>query len=586
MSRTLIEQEGIDTVKRYIRKNGYMIPYLDENDKYPMWDGFINVYMKNIININENNVFWDYRLPVQVKATRLKEEDDFPPIAHFQVPISHLISYYTDGGLVYFYVLIKNNVSQIYCNYLTKIKIKQIIDDASDINSKSITLEKITEDPLEFRRHLRVVQLQRQHNVINLDEIDLNNVTTLTLIVDKENVEEDKIVSLVRNKVNILVNMKGLKESLYAIGEPTRVQLIKSDDVDVSVNGKIYYNKMPRKAKDDGVYLYFGESTFMRLPLEDQTNAKVYLEYKTKGSSLDIVINDLEFIINLVETQKIKLGNATLELDDLSQSAVSLKSFKNELSFWKNVKNLFELLHIRGELNPTTLDNKDYDNLNALIKSFLYDEPVYNSLIQEQLYDVEVGGFHICVYAKKDKENYYKLCDIYKIVHSCYVDENKLYRDSSPLSFIFCMERLPSNLYLDNIEREYGKYQEYNDRLSEIATLDLLNMLNHYDKNNDDYILDAALKLSSWLLKQKKLSAEERIVFKLNYYQTLSRSKNKLSSDDIEELIKMRIKDDGCNFARYLLVGNKEKAISYFNKLDDNQKTILKSQPIYHFMNI
>ena len=586
MSNILTEQEGIDSVKRYIRKNGYMIPYLDENDKYPMWDGFINVYKKNIKNINENNDFFDYRLPVQVKSTRLKEDDDFPSIAHFQVSISNLISYHTDGGLVFFYVYIKNNVSQIYCNYLTKIKIKQIIDDASDINSKSITLEKITEDPLEFRRQLRVVQLQRQHNVINLDEIDLNNVTTFTLIVDKENVKEDKILSLVRNKVNILVNMKGLNESLYAIGEPTCVQLIKSDDVVVSVNGKNYYNKMPRKIKDDGIYLYFGESTFMRLPLEDQTSAKVYLEYKTKGTSLDVVINDLDFIVNLVETQKIKLGNATLELENLSQRTCSLKSFKNELSFWKNVKNLFDLLHFRGELNLTTLVNKDYENLNLLIKSFIYDEPVYNSLIQEQLYDVEVGDFHICVYAKKDKENYFRLCDIYKIVHACYVDENKLYRDSPPLSFIFCMERLPSNLYLDNIEKEYGNYQEYNDRLSERATLDLLNMLNHYDNNKDDYILDAALKLSKWLLKQKKLSAEERIVFKLNYYQTLLRYKSTFAPNEIEELIKMKIKDDGCNFARYLLVGNKEKAISYFNKLDNNQKTILESQPIYHFMNL
>ncbi len=588
MSRTLIEQEGIDIVRKYIRKNGFMVPYMDENDKTPMWDGYIYVYKKNINNINENNALFDFRVPVQVKTTKLIDDDVFPNSAHFDIPINNLRNYQTDGGLVFFYVLYKDgdNNHEIYCDYLTKEKLKVILGKTTSTITKSVTLEKITNNPAEFRRNLRMVHLQSGHTVIDINKLDQQRVRSFTLIVDKDNEKEDRVSSLTRHSVNVLVNIEGLNDSLYLFGNPAKLQIVTTKEVPVSINGRVFYHSISTQYKDDGLYLLFGKSTYIRIPNDTQFKARVDLTYQTQSTSLDEVINDLDFIISFVQTQSLFIDNRLLELEGLKSESRNIDSFKKELIFWKNVKKVFGLLHVRGDLNPSNLQKKDYDNLNLLVNSFIFNKPVYNPNIQEQIYDLEICGLHIYIFAKRVKDNYFTLCDIYSILHSCYKDENNIFHDSTPLSIIFNLAKLPSNLYLDNIIQEYEKYIKFNDSIYERATLDLLNMLLHYDIIQDNYLIEAAFNLSCWLVKQKSITKEERLVFKLNYFQTKIRLSGSLSSNEIEELIKMRIHDDGYNFARYLLVGNKEKATFYFRKLNENQKNILKSQPIYHFMNI
>ena len=585
MSRTLIEQEGIDIVRKYIRKNGFMVPYLDENDKTPMWDGEIFVYKKNIRNIDESSDFFDYKVSVQVKAHQLKNNEDFPSEAYYRLPIYVINSYKANGGLVFFYVYIKDdNNSQIYCSYLTKNKLTRLLENNKGSKSASIKLDKITTNQGDFRRQLRFVNIQKTRNQVDLQTCDLRNFKSFTLIVDTEDDNEDKMLSLVQHNVNILVNYEGINEGLYMFDGPASVELQQLKDLKVSINGKIFFNSFSRKLKKDGQYFLFGKSTYMRLPLTNQDNVKIDFKFEIKSTTVDEVINDLDFIISLVEEKRVCIGKGYFELDGLTTQSSPLLLFKEQLQFWKNVKKLKSILHIRGDINPTLLSKNDYDDLNVLIDSFIFNKPIYNPNAEERPYLIETCGLRIYFYTKRISEDKFKLLDIYQSLFSRYIDVNGIERFSPPYSFIFCLEELPSNLYLDNIVKDYENFRKYNDKVSSRANDDLLNLLNHFDRTNDPYILDAAVKLSQWLKKQKTSDKVEKIIYKLNYYQTIKRKNGSLNADEAEELVKMKIQDDLCNYGRYLLLDNKSKSLYFFNKLPDDQKESLKTMPIFHFM--
>lgn len=54
---------------------------------------------------------------------------------------------------------------------------------------------------------------------------------------------------------------------------------------------------------------------------------------------------------------------------------------------------------------------------------------------------------------------------------------------------------------------------------------------------------------------------------------------------EMQKLYRLKTTDNTENFARYLLLGNKEKALSYLAKISENDLDFLKTLPIYHFLN-
>ena len=581
MDKKIIEKKGIDAVSDYICNTGLMYPHLSDNDKTPLWDGEIFVYKKK--NKLANKTF-DFTVPVQIKSHEFPENEVFPEQTSYSISVTDLKNYFSDGGLVFFYVYVKQYESQIYCSFLTNIKIKKLLDNIQNAKSKSIQMDKIPQKLIDFREQLRIIHLQRTHSVVDLDTIDVNNIRTLTFIVDREDPTTSQIQTLTQNHVNILVDVKGFDKSLYASGQPAKVQLLNSEDVNVSVNGKVYFRHLNTEMKEDGSHLLFGKSIEVILPYENKAGETVHMNIDLKCTSIDEIINEIEFILAFVKTEKIKIGKKCLELKHLSDESSSVAPLKDRLLFWKNVKKVFKQLHVRGNLNPMQISEKDYNNLNTLITSFVFKEPISNQDIAERVYTLAIAGLHIFVYAKKENGKI-RLYDIYENLQSCYKDENKLNRGAPMLSFVCSQKNLPSNLFLDNAIGEYKKYIEYNDQILLRANEDLLKILNHYDKINDPYLIDNALTIAKWLKKQKSNDSIETIIYELNYYQTIYRKKGGLNKAEQNKLQKMKIEDDMCNFGRYALLGNIEKAYCFLGKLPKENIDYIKQMPIYIFMN-
>lgn len=138
MDRSIIEEKGIYAVSEYLSDIGYIKPYLSSNDKTPMWDGCLYVYKSKE---DFNNERFDYRVPVQVKASEFDGEI-FPETTSFPIEVIILRNYLKDGGLAFFKVLIKGREKEVYCSFLTKPLIEDIINSCKEQTTKNISLSK------------------------------------------------------------------------------------------------------------------------------------------------------------------------------------------------------------------------------------------------------------------------------------------------------------------------------------------------------------------------------------------------------------------------------------------------------------
>ena len=157
MDKSLIEDKGITAVSDYLSDIGYIKPYLSSNDKTPMWDGSLFVYKSKE---DFNNERFDYRVPVQVKASEF-DGDVFPETTSFAIEVTDLKNYLNDGGLAFFKVLVKGKEKEIYCSFLTKPIIEDIISSCKEQTTKTIPLSKVPQNGNEVLENLKRIYILR-----------------------------------------------------------------------------------------------------------------------------------------------------------------------------------------------------------------------------------------------------------------------------------------------------------------------------------------------------------------------------------------------------------------------------------------
>jgi hypothetical protein len=98
-------------------------------------------------------------------------------------------------------------------------------------------------------------------------------------------------------------------------------------------------------------------------------------------------------------------------------------------------------------------------------------------------------------------------------------------------------------------------------------------------------ILKAAVEIATWLKNEKNSSIGNRNITLLNYLQAIRRLNGTFNDMDRLKLYRLKTSDNTENFARYILLGDKKKALSYLAKIPAPDLEYLKTLPIYHFVN-
>lgn len=581
MDRSIIEDKGIYAVSDYLSDIGYIKPYLDKNDKTPMWDGTLFIYKTKDDFSNEQ---FDYRVPVQVKSSEFKG-DLFPETTSFSVGVSDLRNYLNDGGLVFFKVLINEKKKEVYCSFLTKAVLQEVLSSSDGQKTKTIELTKVPADGIIVLNSLKRIHLLRDHPQLDLSVLRGKTNYKLNFQLEHLSKDTDPLEYLATHAIDILFSYDELPVEFYPKEGPVKLQAIQIEIVDISVGGRVYYHSYRRHYREDGLHILIGKSVDIRIPYNRAEHFNINFNIKLEADSLDSVIHELEFIQALRQYGQFNYDSSHFTITISDGGCEVFDEWEKSLRFWSDVKNVFQILHVEPSFNPKAITDKDEKELNTLIQSFVYNKSVYSDSKKDMIHIFQIAGMKIVVFAKHLTGREFKLMEIYDRLSAVFIDERGSRHHVPILSAIFEMDELPTNLYLKDIVKTYKWYQQYNNKISLRANQDLLNMLNHYDQCHDERVLLAAVEIASWLKNEKNSAIGDRNILLLNYMQTIKRLKQSLNSREREKLYKMKSSDYTQNFARFLLLDDMDKARKYLARIPENELRFLKMFPIYHFMN-
>lgn len=273
-----------------------------------------------------------------------------------------------------------------------------------------------------------------------------------------------------------------------------------------------------------------------------------------------------------------------MDLDKFEMNDEVLKVWENAYRFWCDVQKLFQILHLPLDVDFKNVSIQEERDLNALIKALLYNQPISVRLKGTCFLDFRIRNLVIFVAALKMDDESVRLYDVNSLEAS-YIDENQKQCLLPVYSAIFEMNEIPDNIDLSNIVDTYKEIEKKNCNVVFRAVVDLLNMLNHYDKKSNEKLLNAAFELSKWLKNKKSNHTRNPTALKLDYLQTIKRMGRKFSPYEKRLLNGIVPEDDIERFACCVLKDDMDGATKYFRQLSIKQKEKLKKMPIYHFMN-
>lgn len=577
---------GITCVNEYIWNSGYMKPVIRHHDNIPIWDGDIYVYATEN-DLNNNNFL--FRVPTQVKS-HYHESGDFPNMPSFPIETKNLNNYLAEGGVIFFLVYIRKDDSQIYVNYLSKAKIKEIIKGKEKQNSISIKFNKITNNAIEFTRELESFNLQRRFNIRPL--LFYSKDDNIEIVFDKnkyglENANEDELSEFIAtHSIDIL--FKPLNENEYYYPEEGRFTLQRVEDcVGIIRFGKYTFRTYYRTINSHFGKHYIIENGWLIFtqPYDRKSTASMRLNYELK--KFKDIVHVSEILINLFKTTEISFNEKDLiRILPFNKNNSDYKSIYRAANFWLKFKRLCDILHIYHDFEISDINEEDLRKINMLYEAYINKKEVTTSIHVDHLSMTVIKDLHILSLVKVTHDNKARLLDFADQMVVAYRNEvdSKLLI-ATPFSAVFAYNVIPSNIQLDNICAAYSEALKINPNLIDQANLDLLNLINHYDRTQKKELLLAASRLANWILEN--CSEDNLHIHKINILQIKIRLGESFSENEIEGLTTRyeETEDKIEKFILTILLNEPYRAKSLYNQLSTEEKQQVANWPIMNLYN-
>lgn len=592
-----IEDWATIAVKDCISMTDTLSQFIKDNDKTPSWDGDVIIYKGK--NINKGDIVG--KVTVQVKGEMAKNinREEYS----FSVDMADLVNYKNDGGTIYFVVLIdKNNPNKrrVFFDALTPLKIDNYTKGHENQNSRVIQLKRLPSDKYAIQNifYNFYQDRKKQHSFSNIAPIRLNELSLRNDIVG--------ITSSLRifsPDNNIFPIQEFLSNEVYWYAKianspiPHPVELFSMTVISkdgfppIIVNGEKYDNYVIEKITKDDITLLFGQSTSFHFTKKEKS---ARIDFKLSGL-LRNRIKDLNFIISVIENGVIVFGeNKKINLGKMfSDAPFDIVSAKKELAFYNRVEQFWKSLNVLDDFDIGNIDsNSSIEELNLLMKSINGKKPIRANINGENsgyFLRKNISNFRILFLLDViDKKK--SLCNIYNLFD--YQGFFKIGRGnkehiSSQYSVLTADDYLElSNINHTKMLQSYKDLINLSDDIFEPANFDLLNLLLAYDKQNNHRveILNTAKEIANWILNDggEKLPEEIKII---NYLQVIKRERELTEEENIKLY---KIADNKNNtlmikLGANLLLENYKVARIQFEHLDEHDKEVFRSFPIYKF---
>lgn len=124
MNPNRIESISVREIGKVVDRFESMRPFLETNDKVPIWDGEIWLYD----NINQSNEYFKGKIPVQIKGISV---DSFSKKSRkYRLERSHLEAYLKEYGTMFFVVeIIDSDRTKIFFKSLLPVDIDEVLEE-------------------------------------------------------------------------------------------------------------------------------------------------------------------------------------------------------------------------------------------------------------------------------------------------------------------------------------------------------------------------------------------------------------------------------------------------------------------------
>ncbi len=593
-----IEQWGIDAVGVALSHTDTLCRFFKENDKTPLRDGSVIIYKGK--NRSKQNIIGEVN--IQLKGKLATEEKLKKENISYSVEINDLIKYKENSGVIYFVTLINRHEPRkydVFYETLTPRKIRNYIKRKEQQKTCKINLKRLPQGKHEIQTIF--LSFFEESKLGNVDPISLDELSSI-----KDNIKISASVTQFLpegskpSPIDVLLNNELLWTAEFPnhpipipidLGPSTELSIILKEGLpSILVNGERYDNYLSITRNKNSTVYKFGQSTTLETP----NNSKgIKIKFSLSGLLSDR-IKDLIFMINLIETHKIRTEEVDIfKLGEIiTDNPVEVEEAKNILDYHKRIDSFWKSLKVKDDFDIGKIDiNSSLSELDLLMKSMNGKESVHIDTEENQPYYLlrkEVSNFKILLFLESvdQKNNLYNIYNYFDHTETVKIRRNNTENISSKYSALNSDDYIElSNIDFSDILPSFKKVISLNNNLYDPANYDLINLLLAYDKHEDHpaLILKTAKDIAGWLLEEggEVLPYEFRII---NYLQTIKRERE-LTDEENKKLYIISDESDRLmnKLGANLLLENYKVARLQFEELDDEEKDAFKSFPIYRF---
>lgn len=567
-----IEERAIGVLNNLINDHPTMESKIEHGDKYMSWDGSIIIYKPGCTKRTKET--YDYDIPVQVKGRTDNVAKYFnEETIKYLVDVRDLKLYYEQRGCLYFIVFFDEESKQgeVFYSSLYPSKIKGYLERKGNKYKKQISLKfsHLKKDANELYCVLAQFgkEMVRQgfgrgqivSKTIRLDDIASVEALSATVVGAKNEWEFLKKVNsgdaCIYGKVNGIDFPIEFDESVKLYMGCDNVQL------PIAVDGTEYYSKYN--------VVFNPDEDFVVKPSDNITihinSGKI--DFRPK-STIKQIKNDIAFLFALEKTHQTNFGKAVIPFGDI----VFPQDFRDKMLYLKELCDVVEEVGIEIPKYFSQLSEDNFKELGLLVRikqgylndkftqtsstyNWHFDDKFYPILIEKQpqgnvLFSL-TSDSSMQIFKWDGKTNHYKF----------------------PTFAVLDANVIANLYYFDQgwFEKQIDIADVNPDTIGELNMVALM-LISAYDLSANKEFLNLAKQIYA------RFNTDETY-YLINTLQIKVRERG-LSEADKKKLSDVKTTDAQALFCISVLLGNKNDADTYFNKMSKEVQDLIKDLPI------
>lgn len=584
MNSNRIELLAVNAVEDYFAKIGRINPTISVGDKEPTWDGFLYLYSADFMN-KESLIG---RIPVQVKG----KQGEFVESLSYHVNTSDLRNYMSEGGCIYFVVLINDKQERkIFHRMLTPVELQNILrghKQQKSINVKMKPLEGSGDDVyhslVDFYRDMKK-QTGSPIKTLSLQELADGNYDTFRFSLSGFDANKESLESFITRKaICLYVKSMDANASDIPIQEGRCfLKLIQDVEQTVSVNGMVFYNSFEKTNEKNKVILGIGHC--LKVAFDSQNPIVMSVNIKLEATELKAMVQDVRFVLAAIENKSFKIGGFQVDIPSDNESKKLCALLKGEYARLQRVEILLERLHVIKGLDLTAMKKVDWVILEVLTAGILDEKELALNVKESRLYNIKVGNLMFLLLVCQQKNGKFRIFDYFTPPSRLELISPEGYEASKYAVLNIDGYVRYDNIDFSNILPSISALKVKHEYVLDYAKYEVFNMLKACGKLDDDkkksaLLLNTSSDVIDWMIKEAK-GTDEKLAYE-SYAYLVKFLKNSLSREDIATLngILYSGKDDNPLKANVALLLKNKSAFEYFySKMTKDEKEGFKESP-------